>query len=377
MKPAHIRRLICCLIFLPMLLNAQTKTANVLIGTYTNTGKSKGIYVYSFDFDTGKLTYKGELASANPSFLALSTDKKYVYAVNELDTGEGAVSAFEYNTVDGSLRLLNTQLTHGDSPCHIIVDHNNRHVIVSNYAGGSFTVFGKQADGSLTDKVQLIKHAGSGPDKSRQEKPHVHSATLSPNGKFLLVQDLGTDLITVYSYNGNDDNSPVSERGLKEVSASAGSGPRHITFSKDGKYVYLVQEMKAAVTVYAYNDGNLKSLQEISMLKPDFKGKVGAADIHLSPDGKFLYASNRGEANDIAIYGVDKNNGRLSHLGNQSVEGEGPRNFAISSNGKFVLIANQYTNDVIVFERDEQTGWLKNTGNRIEVGAPVCLLFDE
>jgi len=376
MKPVNICRLLGCMILLPMVLKAQTKTINVLIGTYTNTGKSKGIYVYSFDPSSGSLTYKNEVASSDPSFLALSADKKYLYAVNELNTGEGAVSAFKYHPTDGKLVLLNTQLTHGDSPCHVIVDQKDNHVVVSNYSGGSLTVFGVQPDGSLTEKVQLIKHEGSGPNKSRQEKPHVHSATLSPDGRFLLVQDLGTDRINVYGYDALNKNAPLSTEA-KVAKASPGSGPRHITFAKDGRYVYLVQEMKAAVTVYAYSDGQLTAIQEISMLPPSYKGDVGAADIHISPDGKFLYASNRGEANDMAIYAINKEDGKLSYVGNQSVEGKGPRNFAISPDGKHLLVANQYTDDVIVFARDEQTGRLKNTGNRIEIGAPVCVLFDE
>lgn len=376
MKPVNRCCLLGCMILLPVVLKAQAKTMNVLIGTYTNTGKSKGIYVYSFDPASGKLSYKNEVAASDPSFLALSTDRKRLYAVNELSTGGGAVSAYNYHPDDGRLVLLNTKPTYGDSPCHVIVDQKDQHVVVSNYSGGSLTIFGIQPDGSLTEKVQLIKHEGSGPDKSRQEKPHVHSACLSPDGKFLLVQDLGTDLINVYPYEASNRNTPLSTE-VNTAKASPGSGPRHIAFSKNGKYVYLVQEMKGAVTVYAYNNGQLMSLQEISMLTPSFKGDVGAADIHLSPDGKYLYASNRGEANDIAMYAVNEQNGKLTHIGNQSVEGKGPRNFAISPDGKYLLVANQYTDEVIVFARDEKTGQLKGTGNRIEVGAPVCVLFDE
>ncbi|WP_134089491.1 lactonase family protein [Olivibacter sp. XZL3] len=366
-----------CTILLPMVSNAQSKTINVLIGTYTNTGKSKGIYVYAFDPNTGRLSLKNEIESANPSFLALSSDKKFVYAVNELEKGEGTISAFQYKRADGKLSLLNTQLTHGDSPCHVTVDANTRYAVASNYSGGSFTVFGIQPDGRLSEKVQLVKHEGSGPDKSRQEGPHVHSATFSPDGKFLLVQDLGTDRITIYRYDASDNKQPVALTAVNEAKASPGSGPRHLTFSKDGKYVYLVQEMKAAITVYSYKDGHLTPIQEVSMLNPSFGGEVGAADVHISPDGKFLYASNRGEANDIAIYSINAATGEISHIGNESVKGKGPRNFAIAPDGKFLLVANQYTDEVIVFARNEETGRLTDTGNRIDVGAPVCVLFDE
>lgn len=370
-------RLILCMLNLPMLLSAQNNTMNLLIGTYTNTGKSEGIYVYSFNAASGKLIYKNKVTAENPSYLALSANKKYVYAVNELHDGKGSISAYSYNRGDGNLQLINKQLTSGDDPCHVVIDKSGRHVVVSNYSGGSFTVFGTGKNGQLTDKLQLNVHTGKGPDKSRQEKPHVHSATFSPDQKFILVQDLGTDCICSYPYESKKLTGPVNGSEVKIAKASPGSGPRHVTFSKDGRFVYLVQEMKAAVSVYAYKDGKLTFLQEITMLPPSFKGDVGAADIHMSPDGKFLYASNRGDANDIAIYKVNTLDGKLTHVQNQSVKGKGPRNFALSPNGKYILVANQYTNEVVVFERNEVSGLLKDTQNRIEVGAPVCLVFDE
>lgn len=360
-----------------MLLSAQNNSLNLLIGTYTNTGKSEGIYVYSFDVKSGKLAYKSKVVAENPSYLALSTDKKSVYAVNELHDGKGSLSAFSYDRDKGNLRFINKQVTSGDDPCHVIIDENGKHAIVSNYSGGSFTVFGTETDGALTEKVQLEAHSGNGPDKNRQEKPHVHSATFSPDQKFVLVQDLGTDCISVYPYKSENLQLPVDVSKVKIAKASPGSGPRHITFSKDGKFIYLVQEMKAAVSVYGYKEGELTFLQELSMLPPSFTGDVGAADIHISPDGNYLYASNRGDANDIAIYKINTNSGKLTYIQNQSVEGKGPRSFALSPDGRYLLVANQYTNDVIVFERDAASGGLKKTENRIEVGAPVCLVFDK
>ncbi|HWV71599.1 MAG TPA: lactonase family protein [Pseudosphingobacterium sp.] len=370
-------RLILCMLSLPMLLRAQNNTINLLIGTYTNTGKSEGIYVYSFDTTSGHLTYKNKATAENPSYLAISPNKKYVYAVNELHGGKGSLSAFSYNRDNGNLVLINKQSTSGDDPCHVVNDKNGQHLLVSNYSGGSFTVFGTKKNGQLTDKLQLNMHEGSGPDKSRQEKPHVHSATFSPDQKFVLVQDLGTDCISIYPYESEKLTTPVNVSEVKIAKASPGSGPRHIVFSKDGRFVYLVQEMKAAVSVYTYKDGVMTFLQEISMIPQSFNGEVGAADIHIAPDGKFLYASNRGDANDIAIYKVNTSDGKLTHVKNQSVKGKGPRNFTLSPNGKYLLVANQYTNDVVVFERDEISGLLKDTQNRIEVGAPVCLVFDK
>lgn len=377
MNATIIFKSMLCLLTFPIVLNAQQKTINLLIGTYTNTGKSEGIYVYTFDPANGSLRYKNKVIADNPSFLTISPNKKNVYAVNELNKGKGAISAFSYDRDKGALTLLNQRLTEGDDPCNVVTDQTGKHVLVSNYSGGSLTVFGTKADGTLTERQQLIVHQGSGPDKSRQEKAHVHSATFSSDHQFLLVQDLGTDHIAVYRYNESDENKPLQLPVHSLVPASAGSGPRLVTFSQDGKYVYLIQEMKSAVTVYRYQQGQLTPIQEISMLSPAFKGDVGAADIHISPDGKFLYASNRGDANDIAIYAINATNGKLSHVTNQSVEGKGPRSFAIAPGGKYALVANQYTNEVLVFERDTNTGLLKNTGKKISVGAPVCLVFDE
>ncbi|QNL52440.1 lactonase family protein [Olivibacter sp. SDN3] len=362
---------------IPVVIMAQENVINLLIGTYTDTGKSQGIYVYAFDTVSGKLTYRSEVPTDNPSFLTLSKDRKYVYSVNELGEGNGRVSAFAYDSSTAKLRFLNQQAALGDAPCHITIDQEDKNVIVSNYNGGNFAVFGRERDGRLTEKKQVVGHQGSGPDKSRQEKPHVHSAIFSPNGKFLLVQDLGTDQVSSYPYDVTADETPVSLAEVNRVTLTPGSGPRHAIFSKDGDYVYVVQEMKPAVTVFNCHEGQMQQVQEITMLSEDFTGDdVGAADIHISPDGKFLYASNRGDANDIAIYKVDQKSGRLSLQDHQSVGGKGPRNFVIAPEGNFLLVANQYTDNVTVFKRDFTTGLLEDTGIGVAIGAPVCLVFD-
>ncbi|SEN64940.1 6-phosphogluconolactonase [bacterium A37T11] len=360
---------------MPTILLAQDH-ANLIIGTYTNGGNSKGIYVYDFNLKTGESVLKSETPVANPSFLTLSPDKHFVYAVSEEGAELASANAFTYDRFSGKLGFIDSLRTGGASPCHIITDAGNKHVIVANYSGGSLSVFKTKANGSLDKKVQFIQYEGSGPDKSRQEKPHAHSSTLSPDGKFLFVQDLGTDQIHVYAYDATNPDEPLRPATIPTVPCTPGGGPRHITFSADGRFVYLVQEMGARVQVFAYQKGTLRSIQEISMLAPGFTGKVGAADIHLSPDGKFLYTSNRLEANDLCIYQVNKKSGKLTYVTNQSVLGKNPRNFAITANGKFLLAANQDTNNVVIFNRDAQTGLLTDSGKRISVGAPVCLLVD-
>lgn len=371
------RLLTLVVLLVPAFLLGQDHV-NLLVGTYTNNGKSKGIYVYDFNTVSGETRLKSETAGiSNPSYLALSPDRRFVYAVNVPNPQQSAASAFTYEPETGKLVLLNTQLTGGEGPCHVVTDAKNRHVILANYAGGSLSVFKTNADGSLGKLVQLIQYEGNGPDKVRQLKPHAHSATFSLKGDFLLVQDLGTDKIHIYQYHGDRADTPLTPANPAFISTTPGGGPRHMTFSGDGKFVYLVQELSAKVQVFSYEDGTLKPVQEISMLAEGANGEVSAAAIFLSPDGRFLYASNRGKINDLCIYRVDAESGRLTQVANQPTLGMAPRNFAIAPDGRFLLVGNQNSNEVVVFKRDTQTGLLTDSGKRMEIGAPVCLLFDK
>jgi len=348
---------------------------HLLAGTYTQNGKSEGIYVYDFDLGTGEATLVSSTASENPSFLALSTDGKHLYAVNENGDGKGAVSAYAYDDQKGTLTFLNRQLTLGDHPCHVTTDSEGTHVIVSNYSGGSISVFPIGPAGSLGGMVQQIHHEGSGPDPQRQQAPHVHSAFFRPGETQLFVQDLGTDKLNIYDFQPEEAAGPLTIAALPFIAGTPGGGPRHITFSADGRFIYLVQEMAATVLVYQQQGDGWEAIQEEPINAADFAGADGAADIRLSPDGRFLYASNRGDANTLAIYSVDTASGKLTKLGNQSVLGRGPRNFTLSPDGKYLLVANQNTDEVVVFERDADTGLLTDTEKRISVESPVCLVF--
>lgn len=360
---------------LPFMFMVKAQQVDLFIGTYTNNDKSKGIYVYSFDLATGKAVLKNEVESESPSFLTVVGQGKQLYAVNELGDGKGAVSAYTYNRATGKLTLLNQQLTQGDHPCHIAADSNGKYVIVSNYSGGNVSVFPIEENGSLGALVQLIQHEGSGPDQSRQSAPHVHSAFFSTDEKQVYIQDLGTDKINSYDFHPERTNSPLTPAKQPFASGAPGGGPRHLALSANGNFAYLVQELTATVMVYAKKDGTLTPIQEIDINEEGFEGKDGAADIKLSPDGTFLYASNRGSANTLAIYAVNPTDGKLTKIGNQSVLGRGPRNFTMSPDGKFLLVANQNTDEVVVFARDTGNGLLVDTGQRIAVGAPVCLVF--
>ncbi|MBC7904226.1 MAG: lactonase family protein [Gemmatimonadaceae bacterium] len=344
----------------------------MLIGTYTsNNDKSKGIYVYRFDTKTGQSSYVSEVQGNDPSYLVVSPDKKYVFAVNELGGPKkpGEIAAYSFDKSLGKLSFISSQPSGGDHPCYVNIDKTGKWVIAGNYSGGSFSVL-PFSDGILGKPVQTIQHTGSGPDASRQEKAHVHSTVFSPDEKYLFVPDLGIDKVMTYSF---DSQSGTVKPAAEPFTPTApGAGPRHFDFHPNGKFAYLVNEMKGMVSAYKYSAGTLRLLQTIGMLPKDFKGEIGSADIHVSPDGKFLYASNRGTSNTIVIYRIAKD-GRLTLAGHESTKGKTPRNFNFDPTGKFLLVANQNSDDIVIFKRDLKTGLLADTGNRINVGKPVCI----
>ncbi|MEC3879343.1 lactonase family protein [Parapedobacter sp. 10938] len=365
---------ICSLLMIsPLMILAQH--IHLLAGTYTQNGKSEGIYVYDFDLETGEATQVSSMAAENPSFLALSANGTHVYAVNENGDGKGAVSAYAYDDETGTLTFLNRQLTQGDHPCHLTTDRAGTHVIASNYSGGSISVFPIGPSGSLGGMVQQIHHEGSGPDLKRQLAPHVHSAFFNPDETQLFVQDLGTDKVNIYDFRPEEASEPLIAAAPPFIATTPGGGPRHVTFSADGQFIYLVEEMAATVVVYQKQGDDWEAIQEEPINEAGFAGADGAADIKLSPDGQFLYASNRGDANTLAIYSVDTASGKLTKVANQLVLGQGPRNFTLSPDGEYLLVANQNTDEVVIFERDGTTGLLSDTGKRIKVGSPVCLVF--
>jgi 6-phosphogluconolactonase len=365
-----MKKLFSIFLLITATVQAQKNNHNLIIGTYTNKCESKGIYVYDFDSNTGSFNFKNATENViNPSYLTVSKNNNFVYSVNE-NGSKSTVSSFLYNPSNGKLNLINKQSSKGADPCYIINDDKN--VIVANYSGGNIAVFCKNPDGSISEAKQVVQHFGKGINAKRQETPHVHMVHFSPDRKFVLSNDLGNDKVYSYQYN---PNSPSGILQLKDsVSVKSGSGPRHLTFSNDGKYVYLLQEFDGLLTVFNYSNGILKKIEENSILAKGFKGEISSADIHISPDGKFLYASNRGTANTISIFKILKN-GQLESKGQMSTLGKGPRNFAIDPSGNFLLVANQYTNDIVIFKRNKTTGAITDTGKRIALCSPVCLVF--
>lgn len=358
---------------LTMAQNSKSKDVYLLIGTYTNEAGTNGIHVYTFNTATGDFREKSKtLGIKNPSYLAISKDRKNVYSVSEAGEGKG-VNAYSFDTANGTLTFLNSGSSGGNGPCYVSVDDKKQWVFTGNYGGGSLSATRLNADGSLSKETQVIQHEGSSVDKSRQDKPHVHSVVLSPDDRYLMVPDLGTDHVNIYRFDGNN-SKPLTSANPPFATANAGGGPRHLVFHPNGKHAYLVLEMEGAVAAFDYKDGKLDPRNTQTMLAKGFTGKVGAADIHISPDGKFLYASNRGEANDIAIYAIDKS-GNLTYVGRENEGISNPRNFAIDPTGNFLLVGNQNGNDIAIFKRDKKTGMLTATGKRIQVDKPVCLKF--
>ena len=350
----------------------EAETYNLLVGTYAS-AKSDGIYCYLFNVKTGDFELKSKISGVeNPSYLTISHDRKHIYSVNEVR--EGAISAFTFNPATGELAFINKVSSGGDSPCYVEIDKKDKYVFAGNYGSGSLSAVLLNEDGSLGTESQFIQQEGSGVDKSRQQGPHVHATVLSPDNKFLFTPNLGTDKVGIYRFDAGKNSQPLTPGDPSFVSVKPGSGPRHLTFHPNSKYAYLVHEMGSIVTVFDYKKGKLNEKQTITMLSPDFKGAVGAADIHVSPDGKFLYASNRGGANELVIYAINKN-GTLKYVGRQSTQGRAPRNFAIDPAGSFLLVANQSSNEIVIFNRDTQSGLLTPTGKKIQVSKPVCLKF--
>lgn len=356
-------------IFLFMECKQENVRYNLIVGTYTAPGDSEGIYTYSFNSEIGDAVQKAVAKNIiNPSYLTLSEDNKFVYAVGE-DAERSTVNAFNYDSKKNELSFINSQRAEGEDPCYIISDDKN--VIVANYSGGSIGVFGIEANGALTPVKQLIKHSGRSITE-RQTSPHVHMVKFTPDNKYVLVNDLGKDKVFLYTYNPDGGDRVLVAKDSVDV--QAGSGPRHLVFSKDGDFAYLLHELDGRVTVLTYKDEALKIIQESSVVAQDFKGENGGADIHVSPDGKFLYATNRGSENNISLFAIG-NDGKIELKKQYSTLGKGPRNFVIDPSGNFLLVGHQYTNDVVIFKRDQVTGELTDSKKRIKVGAPVCLVF--
>ena len=350
----------------------------IYVGTYTS-GKSEGIYLFRLSLPSGELKYVSTTKGVkDPSFLALSPDRRFLYAVNEVEEFEnkksGALSAFAIDQKTGELKLLNQKPTLGGAPCYVVVDRTGRFVLVANYVGGNVAVLPLRSDGSLGEATDIEQAAGWSINAERQEGPHAHCIVLDHPNRFAYSCDLGTDKIMIFRFDTRRGKLTLNRTPW--VRLKPGAGPRHLTFHPGGKYAYVINELHATVTAFAHDrtSGKLIEVQTVPTLPPDFSAANTSADIHVSPDGRFLYCSNRGH-DSIAAFKVDPRNGKLTFIAHESTGGKTPRNFAIDPTGAFLLVANQKSDNIVVFRRDKNTGRLSATGHVAEVPSPVCLKF--
>lgn len=342
----------------------------LLVGSY-NTIHDEGIKVYLWDSEMGEANYvDGVKGISNPSYQVVSADGKRIYSVGEDEGETSTVHALSFDKVNGELKLMNTQLTQGGAPCYVNISPDGKYLITANYMGGNISIIPVETSGCLSENVSTFAFKGEGVDEIRQDKPHLHCVRFTPDGKLLMATDLGTDKIHVFPL-ANDGG--LDEDNVFDVEIEPGAGPRHICFSKDGRFAYLINELSGKVTALVIDGKNISPVQYI---ESDTVGARGSADIHLSPDGRFLYASNRLKADGIAIFSVDAQTGLLKKVGYQPT-GIHPRNFIITPDGRFLLVACRGSNMVQIFAREEKTGLLKDTGKRIETSEPVCLKFIE
>ena len=346
----------------------------VYIGTYTSAQGSKGIYRAKLDGSTGKLS-EAELAAevGSPSFLAVHPSQKFLYAVGETSgKGGGAVRAFAIDAKSGALTLINESTSGGAGPCHLVVDPQGRFLLVANYGGGNTALFRLREDGGLGERLALLQHQGSGPNKGRQEAPHAHCTAFSADGRYAFSVDLGIDQVKVFQLESS--TGTIDDAAAADIRLPAGCGPRHITLAADNQYAYVNGELDSTVHTIRLDlaHGKHEVLQSLSTLPQPVKGNTTAECI-LSPDGRFVYVSNRGH-NSIAVFRVRPDR-TLEAGGHITGDIKIPRNFNIDPTGKWLLIASQEGDKVGVWSRDATTGLAKETGQAITVIRPVCIKF--
>ena len=352
--------------------NTKNKTKTLLfIGSFTDKKPGKGIHVYEFDEDSGKtsLTYFVD-SITNTSFLKLSSNGRFLYSVVDSQMKyNGKIAAFKVDITNSKIDLLNMQDCGGINPAHLELDKTGSYLVNSNYSNGSLSLFKILKDGSLGKNRQVLQFKDSSIIKKRQEASHIHSSNFSPENDYIFAHDLGADKIRSFQFNISNEKL----QSQQVIKTKLGSGPRHFVFHPNGKFGYGINELSGKINSFKYDNGNLVFIEDY--LSYQHKQEIyRAADIHISADGNFLYASNRGpKENSIVVFSINKNNGKLRFVGHTSTFGNHPRNFAISPTGKFLLVANQFSNTIVIFSRDFKTGKLTKLPNEIRVNSPSSL----
>ena len=355
-------------------MGAAPTRALVCFGSYSTPDK-ESVHLFQLNLQDGSLKKLNAVDGlTNPSFLKIHPNGKYLYTVNEVSAFDGkksgGVTAFALDVNGGKLSKINQQPSGDTGPCHLTVDATGKYVLVAHYGGGSTSVLPIKIDGSVGAVVSQIKHKGSSVH-SRQKAPHAHAVHVGPNNKFAFAPDLGIDKVLVFSF--DEKTGAIAETKFDGAKLEPGSGPRHFGFHPDGKFAYVINEIKQTVTAFRYNAkrGRLRTLQTLSTVPHPVDGN-STAEVLVHPTGQFLYGSNRGH-NSIAIFRINEKNGKLTALGHESTRGSTPRNFGIDPTGQFLLAANQQSDNVAVFRINQDTGKLKFTGNEIKLSKPVCV----
>lgn len=362
----------------------------IYVGTYSEPirfgtgqlleGKGLGIYRVRFDPAGPSLKVEGVTRGVrNSSYLALDDKRQFLYCVNEFKEYEGkasgAVSSFRIDQTTGELTYLNTRASHGTDPCHLKVDRTGKFVLIANFASGSVCVLPIAADGSLEEASDFVQHVGSSIEPRRQTGPHAHAVEIDASGRFVYVPDLGMDEVVVYELDTLAGKLlPANVPPIKMV---PGAGPRQLVMHPRGKFAYLINELNSTMTAYAFDaqSGALSELQTLSTLpEGGFDGVTSCAEVQITPDGRFLYGSNRGH-NSIVGYAIDPDSGLMKLIGHESTQGRIPRNFEVDPSGRYLIAANQDTDNLVMFDIDQTTGELRSNGATAEAGTPICVRF--
>jgi len=383
--------------------HAQKKeNVNLVVGTFNE----EGLQVFEFNDETGDVQLRNKLKTPGAIFIRASKDYKYLYTVSN-ENNEGFVNTYAFNPQTAELKFLNKVSSKGSSPSYITTDEKEAYAFVSHFASGNVSVFPIQKNGTIGEATQVIQHTGVGVNPLRQDRPRAHSTVFTPDHKYLMVGELGLDKIMMYKYDPTNQMEPLSPAQTPFFTEKPGSGSRMIVNHPNKKFIYSIQEITAEITGYTYRDGILKKIQSVPMVADSTAENVKlAADIQISPDGKFLYASNRANSNDIVIYSIDAKTGRLEFKGRQSSLGRSPRYFAIDPTGNYLIVSNMgagggrrggppgtpgqpaaapvapptpqpppVPSTIIVFKRDKNTGLLTDTGKKIDIIQPGFLMF--
>lgn len=383
MKTLNRPAIFCLLVLAAFAANAPAENFLVFFGTYTN-ALSRGVYVSRLDADTGKLSAP-ELAAAtpSPSFINLSPDGKFLYAANEVNgfndysvQNGGAVSAFVIDKASGQLTLLNQKCSGGTDPCHVSVDANGKVLFVANYSSGSVKSFLLETNGGLGAGGTCVGQTGHGVNPIRQAGPHAHFICTDPSNRFVLKCDLGTDEVMVYPF--STSGGTLAAAKFESFSVPPGSGPRHLAFSRDGKFVHVINEMACTVTTFAWNSkkGKLDVIETVSALPADVavSPSFTAAEILVHPAGRFVYATVRGH-DSISVFAADAQSGRLTFVQNISSGGKVPRGLGIDPTGRWLIVGNQKSDSAVEFEIDSNTGKLSSPKQELKIGSPVDVKF--